>query len=48
MEASREAERRLKAKRTQKKKAKTKMLFKRTKKGQPVMKHRIEDILSKI
>ena len=53
VEASREAERRLKAKqkdlkRTQKKKAKTKMLFKRTKKGQPVMKHRIEDILSKI
>ena len=53
VEASREAECRLKAKqkdlkRTQKKKAKTKMLFKRTKKGQPVMKHRIEDILSKI
>ena len=53
VEASREAERRLKAKQkdlkfTQKKKAKTKMLFKRTKKGQPVMKHRIEDILSKI
>ncbi|QDZ20525.1 hypothetical protein HOP50_04g30450 [Chloropicon primus] len=28
--------------------AKTKMMYKKTRKGQPVMKHRIEDILSKI